>query len=142
MNIKKIFILFLIFNFTFSNVGLPLTLHICNTMKKVSLDKCEMCKRNDEKPKTSCCAEKHDEEVNKVSFKSNCCNSKVLAKPIKDNFISSQFALKKIEITSYISNTLILTESEINNTYSFYFNTSPPNNYLNSIYKLYSILLI
>jgi len=142
MNIKKIFILFLIFNFTFSNVGLPLTLHICNTMKKVSLDKCEMCKRQDEKPKTSCCAEKHDEEINKVSFKSNCCDSKVLAKPIKDNFISSQFALKKIETTSYISNVPILAESKIYFTFRFYFDTSPPIHYSNSLNILNSTFLI
>jgi len=142
MNIKKISILFLIFNFTFSNVGLPFTLHICNTMKTVSLDKCEMCKRNDERPKMSCCTEKHDEEINKVLFKTNCCHSKVLAKPIKDNFISSQFSLKKIEITSFISNAPILAESKINFTFRFYFDTSPPIHYSNSLNILNSTFLI
>lgn len=142
MSKKKIFIWFLIFTFTLSNVGLPFTLHICNTMKKVSLDECKMCKFDDEKTESSCCEKKFEDVINKVSFKNNCCDSKLAAKPIKENFVSSQFALKKTESVSSINIDNQTLESKLNFAFRLYFDTSPPIQNSNSLNILYSTFLI
>lgn len=97
---------------------------------------------NNEKPLPSCCEMEHDEVINKVFFKNNCCDSKVATKPIKENFVSSEFVLKKIDSVSSINIDNQILESKSNFAFRLYFDTSPPIQNSNSLNILYSTFLI
>lgn len=136
-------ILFLLFAFTFSNVGLPFTVHFCAMMEKMSKEKCMSCRNQTEQIERSCCDKENKEKVRLSSFGMNCCESKIAAEPLNEKFISSSFGLLKIEYKifqySIPENIYFL---QINFDRNFISDTSPPITYSNNLYLNNSILLI
>ena len=91
----------------------------------------------------SCCSEKPAENYQKISFKNDCCQTKTAAEPIKENFVSSEFSLKKTETISLIdADFLSLYESKINFSNQSFIDSSPPKVYLTFIYIYNSTFLI
>ena len=107
MKKNRTFILLLLFAFTFSNVGLPFTVHFCAMMEKMSKEKCMSCKVQNELTENSCCEKENKAKINFSSFNMDCCESKIAAAPLTDEFISSSFEIQKMESNLSI---LLITE--------------------------------
>lgn len=77
--------------FTISNIGIPLSIHFCKSMQIVSLKSCSACGNHLDK--------------NLVSFSKvkNCCENRLAAKPIKDEYLSVKVNLKEVKISDIIS---------------------------------------
>lgn len=140
MKTKKTLIFSLIFIFTFSNVGLPLTLHVCSAMKTISFDKCEMCNEQ-ESSAHSCCEKNIPDDVYKIKFEKKCCEAKVLGSPLTEKFLASE--ISKIDVKDFshpeISIDKILNDEAI---IKYCTTSSSPPFYINHLYLTNSILLI
>ena len=136
---RKVITYFLISVFLFSTIGVPITLHYCRMMESVSFQSCEVC----EKQSSNCC--KNDEYgtiVNSIN-NSDCCNTKLVAEPSSEKYISSSFDIQKIDVKIFVftilsdhSLSVIVTKG------SLISDTSPPTLYSNTLYLNNSILLI
>lgn len=83
---RKTQIVSLILLFFISTTGLPAYYHYCEMMGKKSLNKCEMCIKQEE-TKFSCCSEEPDENFVKLtSEKTTCCVDHFDYKKIEDKF--------------------------------------------------------
>lgn len=143
MNKNRKLILFLLISFTFSNVGLPFTVHFCAMMEKMSEEKCLSCINNTAQSEMTCCEKENKTKINFSSFKMNCCENKIAAEPLTDKFISSSFEIQKIELNSLILlNTEEIFSSKIVFDKNFLLDASPPKLISNSLYLSNSILLI
>jgi len=134
---NKIFSLIFLFIFLISNTGLPLSLHLCQMMKKVSMDSCDMCSTAE--IKKSCCTEVAGQTISREM--SSCCQTKVVAEPLKDSFLSfKENILSSIEFS--VIDELILS---INPGQEFSFieiTGSPPYSHSPDLYLLNSSFLI
>jgi len=75
---KKYLTLLFIVVFTLSGTGLPLLVHLCNTMNEVSFESCAMCGSHNNS----------DEPV--FSRTDDCCNTTQVSASITDQYISSK----------------------------------------------------
>jgi hypothetical protein len=84
---SKLFSISFLLIFLISATGLPLSLHLCQKMNKVSFASCEMCSA--EKNEKSCCSDNRaDEEM--ASGQISCCQKKVAAEPLKEKFTGAK----------------------------------------------------
>ncbi|MCX6150967.1 MAG: hypothetical protein NTX22_10610 [Ignavibacteriales bacterium] len=103
--ISKHIVVVVLLLFTFSSTGIPVVVHFCHLMGKVSLKSCSMCtvKSNTEK------------EI-KFSGINDCCNNKIAASPLTENYLSSKFSQDQIRISDII--TFPLDVNYANNNYT------------------------
>ena len=125
--------------FLFSTIGVPVTLHYCQMMNSVSLQSCGMC----EKESSDCC--KDDNYGTTINSVENgfCCDTKFIAEPSSEKYISSSYEVQKIEYKILI---FVLPLNEylydvVSNT-TFTSDTSPPLTHSNAIYLNNSAFLI
>ncbi len=143
MKKNRIFILLLLFAFTFSNVGLPFTVHFCAMMEKMSEEKCMKSLSPTVQTEMTCCDKENKSKVNFSSFKENCCESKIAAEPLKEKYLIDSSILQKIELKTsaiFISDDILLSKVFLAKNFSN--NSSPPSQISNELYLVNSILLI
>jgi hypothetical protein len=87
---KKILPVLLVL-FTLSNIGVPLSLHFCKSMHKISLESCGMCKNN---------LTTNHAAISRIK---NCCENHVVAKPINDEYLTQKSNLNDVRISDIIS---------------------------------------
>lgn len=127
----KIITYFLLSVFLFSTIGIPISMHYCNMMHSVSLKSCGMCEQ-----KALKCYDK-DFEGHKISSikGSACCDSKIIAEPLDEKYVSSSFDIQKIDLkvlaVALTSENLL---SEIVTKKIITSDISPPNTNSNQIY--------
>lgn len=139
MKKKRIFISIIIVLFLVSTTGLPITYHLCNAMKTVSLQSCGMC----ENKSSDCC--KEEIYGNKVLSSGNdlCCNTKFVANPLTEKYISSSIDIQKLDFKIFISPIPSQDLLSANLTKcSFASDISPPETYSNTLYLNNSVFLI
>ncbi len=104
--------------FTISNIGVPLSIHFCKSMQSVSLKSCSACGNHLDK--------------NLVSFSKvkGCCENRLAAKPITDEYLSVKADLKEIKISDIISFIFPGNHDSFNFAYSNieFKENSPPGN--------------
>lgn len=142
---KRISILTLILIFLVSTTGLPVSYHLCLMMQEKSLDECDVCKEEIEKPANSCCAEETMEFP--VTISSNnpiCCQDEFVYNKVEDEFIYS-----KSEINFFLSSenlfqpiTLLPPSVDLSSEESFCCDSSPPFLINPEIHITNSVLLI
>jgi hypothetical protein len=135
---QKITTYLLLSLFLFSIIGVPVSLHYCQMMDSVSFQSCGMC----EKKITGCC--KDDDAGVRINSIENdsCCNTKYVAEPSTEKFLSSLTEIQKFDIKIYINN--IPAEKLLSDVakVSCASDNSPPDTYTNTLYLNNSILLI
>jgi hypothetical protein len=135
---EKVITYLLLTLFLFSTIGVPISLHYCQMMKSISLQSCGMC----EKEITGCC--KDDDSRIRINSIENdtCCNTKYVAEPSTEKFLSSLTEIQKFDIKIYI-NTIPAEKllSDVTKV-SCALDNSPPDTYTNTLYLSNSILLI
>lgn len=130
MNKNKVILSVLIILFTVSNTGLPLFVHLCNSMRKVSLETCQMCRVH--KP------------TKELTLGRVCCESKSVITPITEKYISSRDNEKVQNITDSpaIVQNIVTYNPQVFTKNTSIFDSSPPGTISNSLYLNNSILLI
>lgn len=103
---RKTFILFIIFTFVLSNIGMPLSFHYCKTMDSLTLwDAIPLsgsCEMHSPKPVYKCCGESN-EYTDTVKPYNNCCLDYSV-----DYSVKEIFAVSKTEVNlSYELSTLV-----------------------------------
>lgn len=138
---RKVYISLLITLFALANVGLPFTLHFCQMMDSVSLESCSACSKDVEKK--SCCEEDNSAIVNFTSGKDKCCETKLIASPINEQFllIKIESAKESFKITEVVISDEF-TISVDKSSYHISQNSSPPPETQNHIYIINSVFLI
>jgi hypothetical protein len=135
---EKVITYLLLTLFLFSTIGVPISLHYCQMMKSISLQSCEMC----EMEMTGCCKDS-DSRIRINSIENDtCCNTKYVAEPSTEKFLSSLTEIQKFDIKIYINN--IPAEKLLSDVtkVSCASDNSPPDTYTNTLYLNNSILLI
>lgn len=143
MKKNRTFILLLLFAFTFSNVGLPFTVHFCAMMEKMNEEKCISSTSETVQTEMTCCEKENKSIVNFSSFKKTCCESKIAAEPLNEKYLIDSSILQKIEIKTpviFISPDILFTKLLPSKNFSN--NSSPPLQISNGLYLVNSILLI
>jgi hypothetical protein len=136
---RKVIIYFLLSIFLFSVIGVPVAVHYCQMMNSVSFQSCSLC----EKESSNCCKENDYGMSINSSWDGLCCNTKFVAEPSNEKYISSSFNIQNIDAKIYLF-TLRPDHSlsEIVTKRSVISDISPPSNYSNYLYLTNSILLI
>jgi len=136
---QKITTYLLLSLFLFSIIGVPVSLHYCQMMKSISFQSCGMC----EKKITGCC--KDDDAGVRINSIENdsCCNTRYVAEPLTEKYISSLSEIQKFDIKIFINiipaqNLLSDVVTKVNRV----LDNSPPVTYSNTLYLTNSILLI
>lgn len=132
MKINKVIFALMVLVFAVSNTGLPLFIHLCNSMQKVSLESCAMCEVQQPSGLVS------------IGRTGNCCENKSVGTPILEKYILSK---DNKEIQNVIDTPIIVENITINNFSDLLKNTSiydssPPGTINNSHYLYNSVLLI
>lgn len=136
---KRIFILSFIALFVVSTTGLPITYHLCKAMKSVSLQACGMCNNKS----SDCCKAENYENKILVNENEFCCNTKFVANPLTEEYISISSDIQKIDLKIFvftISSENLFSLNVTKNSYVL--DNSPPRTYSNSLYLNNSVLLI
>jgi hypothetical protein len=92
--VKKVLTYIILTVFLVSSAGIPLSLHLCSMMGEASFDSCEMCTEMEKQVKKSCCEEENQEGNIKIfssDSEAGCCETTIIEKSIKDQFISYKF---------------------------------------------------
>ena len=120
-------------------MGVPISLHYCKMMDSVSFQSCTLC----EEETLDCCESDTSGTVFNSSEKDLCCNTKFVAEPLTEKYISALIEIPKVEIKTiiYIIPTALLLSEHVTKI-SYATDNSPPNNYSNSLYLTNSIFLI
>jgi hypothetical protein len=108
-------------------------------MNSVSFESCGMF----EKEISNYCKDKDPGTTISSNENDLCCNTKIVADPLTENFISAFTEIQKLDVKDFVYTLLseILISKNKSNT-SFASDNSPPETYSNSIYLNNSILLI
>jgi len=112
-------------------------------MEKMSKEKCMKSLRETVQTEMTCCEKENKSKVNFSSFKMNCCESKIAAEPLNENYLIDSSILQKSEIITwviYISDDILLPKLFLSKNFSN--NSSPPSQISNELYLVNSILLI
>lgn len=127
--INKIFTLSLGFLIVLSTSGVPFTIHLCEKVGLVLVDKCQICEEKREIEK-SCCNSSSSKYLNSffVNYNKDCCQSKLVENKIDDKFLSVK---NEQEIVSKKQNHLIIISLFPSQVTSFekrlsYLGLSPP----------------
>jgi hypothetical protein len=136
---NKVITYFLLAVFLFSTIGVPVTIHYCQMMNSVSFHSCGMC----EKESSDCCNNNDfGSTINSVE-NDFCCNTKFIAEPSSEKYISSSFDFQNIDVKTFIfaipsdhSLSVIVAKRSVIS------DTSPPPLYSNTLYLNNSTLLI
>lgn len=129
---KKIFSFFFLILFLVSNTGIPFALHFCEMMNEVSTDSCDMCSSS-----------QHHENSGLIISSHNfaCCETKLAAEPIQDNYLSV-----KSTLNFYSADFLIMEPVIIITAGSYKFteipDTFPPGSEAHDLFLLNSTFLI
>jgi len=136
---RKVITYFLLSVFLFSTIGIPVTIHYCQMMNFVSFQSCGMC----EKESSDCFKDDYDRTIINSVENGFCCDTKLIAEPSNEKYISSSFDIQNIDVKIFVF-TLPLDHSfSVNVTKrSVISDTSPPTSYSNTLYLNNSILLI
>jgi fibronectin type 3 domain-containing protein len=134
---NKILITIFISVFILSSTGLPLSLHLCKMMESVSVESCQMCSV---RITETCCSSEY--EVNFNSGTTSCCDTKIAAEPLEDDYVTVKVNLDNV--TDYFVTYISLTELNSDNNYhsDIFYGESPPGKYGHEIYLLNSTFLI
>jgi Cft2 family RNA processing exonuclease len=136
---RKVITYFLLSVFLFSTIGVPIAIHYCQMMNSVSLQACEICENS-----TSNCCKDEETETTVVSYQNDsCCNTKIIADPLTEKYISAFYELQKVNVKTfeYILPLKTLFSENLTTT-NFALDNSPPAIYSNSRYLDNSLLLI
>ena len=136
---NKILTYLLLSVFLFSTMGVPISLHYCRMMDSVSFQSCTMCKEK----ASDCCQDDNYGTIINSSEKDICCNTKFVAEPLTEKYISASSEIQKVKIKTYIyiiPNSVLLSEHVTKISYAT--DNSPPDIYSNSLYITNSIFLI
>ena len=95
---RKVITYFLLSVFLFSTIGIPVTIHYCQMMNSVSFQSCGMC----QKESSDCC--KDDDYGTTINSIENgfCCNTKFIAEPSSEKYISSSFEIQNTDVKTFI----------------------------------------
>lgn len=95
--IRRIYIFSIVALFSVSIIGVPLSLHFCSMMNKISSEECSMCaKVVEEKPMSCCSTSTSDYRYKLTSSSSQCCEDEFIFNKVEDEFI-----FNKIDINYY-----------------------------------------
>jgi len=136
---RKVITYFFLSVFLFSTIGIPVTIHYCQMMNSVSLQSCGVCEKE-----SSLCCKDDDDGTSIISYgNSFCCDTKFIAEPSSEKYISSSFEIKNIDVKIFIftissdhSLSAIIAKGSVIS------DISPPTVYSNTLYLDNSILLI